>query len=78
MKILLNFLCTYLLSSFVSGSIFGLRVSVFIGDCLDGIHRLERIYKKRSKFNNTHLTADIREVLTLSARAKATSVKCGI
>jgi hypothetical protein len=32
---------SYLLSSLVSGSIFGLRVSGFVDDCLDGIHRLE-------------------------------------
>jgi hypothetical protein len=30
------------------------------------------------KSNKTYLTADISELLTLSASAKATSVKCGV
>jgi hypothetical protein len=33
---------------------------------------------KRKQPNKTYLTADINELLTLSANAKATSVKCGI
>jgi len=33
---------------------------------------------KKKESNKTYLTADINELLTLSASAKATSVKCGI